>query len=68
MYLQESIPGAMYTHCYWEDFTMFMPYEQLDFTKGTLKNEALRLDLGVWDNSAGKILGSVKTYNFNVTY
>lgn len=57
-----------YTYCTWGDFAMFMPYSQLDFTEGALKNEPLKLEVGVWDESASKTIGNLKSYNFNVTW
>ncbi len=57
-----------YVHCEWKDLQIFMPYEQLDFVKGSLNNEPLRLDLGIWDDSKGKLIGDMKVFNFNVTY
>ena len=63
---QEVSPN--YVHCEWKDLRIFMPYEQLHFGKGSLKNEPLRLDLGIWDNAKGKLIGDMKVFNFNVTY
>lgn len=67
VYVEQTVTPN-YVHCEWKDLQIFMPYEQLDFTKGSLKSEPLRLDLGIWDNSKNKLIGEMKTFNFNVTY
>ena len=67
VYVEQTVTPN-YVHCEWKDLQIFMPYEQLDFIKGSLKSEPLRLDLGIWDNSKNKLIGEMKTFNFNVTY
>lgn len=67
VYVQQR-DKATYTHCQWNDMRLFMPYAQLDFSQGTLNNEPLRLDIGIWDDENGKLLGNMKTHNFNVTW
>lgn len=60
--------SPIYTFSTWNDLPLFMPYSQLDFTEGSLKNEPLTVDVGVWDESASKTIGNLKSYNFNVTW
>ncbi len=67
VYIGENLKPN-YAHCEWKDFHLFMPYEQLDFTKGTLNDEPLRVDIGIWDNEKSQLIGDMKTFNFNVTY